>query len=166
MLSSDCMAYTYIRDLGNTKKWTDHHRSMYCQSSLPKSPRHFQSQLRARDTPAGSGQPLASFSKGLSFVVSLFGGLYCMTSKAKRLEVVSIVITFWKRDNMVHQHGRRHPAGLGTMPAKWFSGKGCVADAPPALVVTALAPMGPGPWQVVGQPRSALCEQVPTGATP
>ena len=73
--------------------------------------------MRARDTPAGTGAPPASFSGMLPSGNLLCSGLDRMTARAQRLQVFSAVISRGKWDDMVHQVSGGHLTLLGTMPA-------------------------------------------------
>lgn len=61
-----------------------------------------------------------------------------MTAGAQRLQIVDTVSSQWKGHDVVHRHGSGQPSVLGTVPAQRLVGQHGVADALPALVVTAL----------------------------
>ena len=104
----------------------------------PESTENFQTRLRARGTPAGSGTPPASFWRGLCRGRALCSCLDSVTAGAQRLQIVDAESSQRKGQDVVHQRGSGQPSALGTAPAQRLVGQHGVADAAPALVVTAL----------------------------
>ena len=67
------------------------------------------------------------------------GSLACrldrVTTGAQRLQVVAVVIAFWKRYDVVHQHGGLNPACLGAVAAQRLLGENSFADSAPHLLL-------------------------------
>lgn len=77
----------------------------------------FQTQLRARDTPAGSRRPPASFSKGLSLAPPLAGCLYSVALLAQRLKVFAFVGAGGQGQDVVDEDCWGDAASCGTVAA-------------------------------------------------
>ena len=86
-------------------------------NAITKNTEKFQTHLRARDTPAGSGELPASFSMGLSLGLPLSGCLNSVAPLAQRLKIFSVVGAGRQGHDVVNEDGCGDAASFGTMAA-------------------------------------------------
>ena len=75
------------------------------------------------------------------------------------MQVVDAVVSFWKRNDVVHQVRRSDLTTLGAVAAQWLGCQDSVANPTPPLVVSTLSRMRSIIWQSVSHPPAALTKR-------